>query len=585
MIETQIKHQTMVRNLMKTNSSRGCLMLARLPLAMLGFLLVCPLATAQPRPKGKPKEPADVKIRIPDFTPLHAPAMVFAALDDRMALTKLKEAIYVPDLCLYRYRVGTTSAECQKFVDQSMGYFYSYVWIEAARSAETALKHDPNCAYAWLMLSKGLDKWGRSAEATTALKKAQELMPKAPHREQMLISAKLLEKGITGSATTPDERKKATAKALDDMLVIYDDDEEAWFAHAVLLGGFQGSNSEGVPFYKALLKINPVHPGANHELVHFYENTRRPAIGWPYAEGYIASSPGIPHAFHMQAHLATRIGKWDKTADRSWKAVELEREYHKAQGVNHSEDHQFSHHLETLVLALLHDGRYADAEKIKAECGKYGYKFPMLWFRLAVSQHRWEEAETMVANERKGDKTQASYMAALMSLERGDTAKATAEVDILRLAQQNKKGDRRLEQRLWETQGRLMCQTGSGEAGLKLLQRTVEKTKDDYQHHAWGGGAYHMENWGMSALETGKWDVAEEAFLEALAHDPGSVRGSLGMQIICEKQGRTEEAKRFAALGQRLWAKADVKDLASLREHIIHLAGKSTAGVAAAGSE
>ena len=31
---------------------------------------------------------------------------------------------------------------------------------------------------------------------------------------------------------------------------------------------------------------------------------------------------------------------------------------------------------------------------------------------------------------------------------------------------------------------------GSGEAGLKLLKRNVDQTKDNYQSHAWGGGAF-----------------------------------------------------------------------------------------------
>ena len=559
-------------------------MLARSCLPTLALILTSLPLAAQPADKAKPKDAPKPDLRIPDVTPLHAPGMVFVVLDDRMPVSKLRPAVYVPNLCAYRYRVGTASEECQKFVDQSMGYYYSYVWIETVRSAETALKHDPNCAYAWLMLHKGLEKWGRDKDATAALKKAQELLPKATHRENLIINAKLLEKGLAGSATSADDRKKAAGRALDEMLVIYDDDEEAWYAHAIL-GGFQGSGSEAVPFHKALLKLNPLHPGANHELVHFYEGTRRPALGWPYAEGYIASSPGVPHAFHMQAHLATRIGKWDKTTDRSWKAIELQREYHRMQGVAHSEDHQFSHHLETLTLALLHDGRYADAESIKKECTKHGYKFVLQWFRLAVSQQKWDEAEAMITTERKSDKNQASYMAALLNLERGDTARAAAEVDVLRQSLQNKKGDRRLEQRLWETQGRLMCKTGAGDGGLKLLQRAVDKTKDDYYHHSWGGGAYHMENWGVSALEVGKWDVAEEAFLEALAHDPGSVRGSLGMQIICEKQGRTQEAERFAVLSQRLWSRADAKDFIRLRQNLAAKAAKSSSSVASAGGE
>ena len=104
-----------------------------------------------------------------------------------------------------------------------------------------------------------------------------------------------------------------------------------------------------MPFYKALLRINPLHPGANHELLHYYENSRRPALGWIYAENYIKSSPGIPHPFHMQAHLAMRIGKWAQTTDRSAHAIALERAYHKEMNVKPHDDQQYAHHLETLL--------------------------------------------------------------------------------------------------------------------------------------------------------------------------------------------------------------------------------------------
>lgn len=541
-------------------------------LVLLGLVIASP---AFAFPKLKPPPPA----RVPEVTPPHAPAMAFVALDDRMAMTKLPPAVYVPNLCVLRYRVGTSSADCQKFVDQSLGYFYSYVWIEAARSAETAVRHDPNCAYAWLLLHKGLEKWGRSTEATTALKKAQELMPKAPHREQMLITARLHEKGLLGAANV-DERKKKAAATLDEMLTIYDDDTEAWFARGAL-NGTQMVQNESVPYYKALLRIDPVHPGANHELVHFHELARRPALGWPNAQGYMASSPGLPHAFHMQSHLAMRIGKWEKTTDWSTKAIELQREYHKVQGVKHHQDHQFSHHLETLTLALVHDGRYREADSIRVECGQYGYRFNIPWFRMAVGMQDWEAADRVIVEQRKRDKTLAAYLGAMMYLERGDTAKASAEVDVLRQATQTKKGDRRLEQRLWEAQGRLMCQTGSGVEGCKLIQRVVDKTKDEYHYHAWGGGAAAMESWGIGALEAGLADQAEEAFLEALAHDAGSATAAFGMRALCERLGRKDEAKVFDALGRRLWAKADSMAVEALRDSMTKRAEKLPPATAA----
>ena len=234
---------------------------------------------------------------------------------------------------MYHYPVSTRSAECQAFCDQGLGYFYSYVWMEAARCFETALSHDPDCAFAWLGLHRSLEKWGKGTTAPKpapllavvgavaqaklperfeksprdyALDKASELMPKANHREQLLIQARLQEKGMW-PGVKPDERKKkaqAVARRAADAL-------RGRRGGLVLRGPRSPTGrTPRRPFYKALLRVNPLHPGANHELVHFYENVQRPALGWPYAEGYIKSSPGIPHAFHMQAHLAMRIGKW-----------------------------------------------------------------------------------------------------------------------------------------------------------------------------------------------------------------------------------------------------------------------------------
>ena len=57
----------------------------------------------------------------------------------------LAPAKLFPGLCLVRNRVSTTSEPCQSYFDQGLGYFYSYVWMEAARSFETATRHDPDC--------------------------------------------------------------------------------------------------------------------------------------------------------------------------------------------------------------------------------------------------------------------------------------------------------------------------------------------------------------------------------------------------------------------------------------------------------
>lgn len=509
---------------------------------------------------------------------------------DKMPMSGLTPSKILPNLCTYKYRITTQSPECQAFFDQGLGFFYSYVWMEAARSLETALKHDPECPMAWWALSRALERYGKSSH-NDALKKADELKAKASHREQLLILARMYEKGLAPNAGDQDARKKKAIETIDQLLSLYDDDEEAWYNRAQLAvgsrvfggGGFTGGGqAAAVPFYKALLRINPVHPGATHELVHYYEMAQRPALGWTYADKYIESSPGIPHAFHMQAHLATRLGRWNRTGDLSARAIELHRAYQKEMGVTAREDAQFSHHLEILTVSLIHDGRLREARAIKQEAQAAGFRHNMPWFKLHLAEGDWEEVFKLVNQFRKTDKNTASYMAALAYLKQGDLSRAAAEVEVLQQAYQNRKNDRTLELRLWETQGLLMCRTGGVDAGLKLLAKAVEKTKDSFAHHAWGNGAYYMEAWGTAALQCGKLDVAEEGFLEALAHDSGSARAAMGMQILCERQGRQEEAQRFADMARKHWSRAEVRtfdhEFAFLRQnHAAHAAQRTAA--------
>ena len=57
---------------------------------------------------------------------------------------------------------------------------------EAFGEFETAARLDPDCVMAWWGLSRAIEKWGKG-QHTEALKKAQELLPKAAHCEQLLL--------------------------------------------------------------------------------------------------------------------------------------------------------------------------------------------------------------------------------------------------------------------------------------------------------------------------------------------------------------------------------------------------------------
>ena len=172
-------------------------------------------------------------------------------------------------------------------------------------------------------------------------------------------------------------------------------------------------------------------------------------------------------------------------------------------------------------------------------------------------------------------------MAALLSLERGDHAKAAAEVDVLRQVHQTKAVRPPAGAAPGGSAGPLVMCDGAGTEGLKLLKRTVEKTKDDYYHHAWGGGAYFMEAWGIGALDAGNAaKPRRKRFSRRLAHDSGSVRGALGMEApVRPHRADRRGSARLRHLARRLWSKADPVDFEALRDDMTRRADAHPRGL------
>jgi len=479
--------------------------------------------------------------------------------DDLLPHTKLKPSRLEKDLCLFQYKIHTSSPLCQSFNDQGLSYLYSYVWMEAARSFETALKHDPDCVMSHIGLGKALDRWGKKAESTKVLKSAKRLEEKAAPNEKALLQATFVEYGLNENpAPVGDARIKAATNIIDQALTQYEEDQELWFTRAQIACNYgnSGGNSNSAIFYKALLKINPLHPGANHELIHFYEGQQRPNLGWPHAEGFFLSSPGIPHASHMQAHLATRLGKWDKTSDRSTKAVKLEIAYHKDMNVKPSEDHQFQHHIQTLLISLTHDGRFKEALTLN-DTRPDKSRSSVAWFKFLLAARDYAGAEAEAKKFIKTDKNNGAFLMAILFLSKNDPESALPWVESLQESWITGKKEKQQEFRIWEIQGLMLAAQGQFKLAARLLKRAVDKSKNDYSHHAWGNGSYYLEKWGLISLAGKDFEDAEEAFLEALAHDPGSFRSALGLRRICELTGRKEEAKDYSILAEKCWSKAD----------------------------
>ena len=175
-------------------------------------------------------------------------------------------------------------------------------------------------------------------------------------------------------------------------------------------------------------------------------------------------------------------------------AIVLQEAYHQKMKVAVSEDWQLAHHYETLMQGLIHDGRFKERMSRKRNARSTN---SITAFTGCVSP--WPSAiGTRRSSTRRlfQGQDQTSYLRGLVYIRKGDYERARPEVNVLREAFQTNRTNKDIELRLWTAQGLLLCGTG-GDGGLKLLAKAVEKTKDDYNRHAWGHGAYFMENWGL----------------------------------------------------------------------------------------
>jgi tetratricopeptide (TPR) repeat protein len=119
--------------------------------------------------------------------------------------------------------VGTKSQEAQRFYDQGLAYLHSYVWLEAARSFNQALRIDPSLAIAHAQLSIAYTELNAPAAAREALERATALEA-SPH-DRRHVELRALQMAAEEAPRDP-TKLGAYRAALGEALNAYPHDEE-----------------------------------------------------------------------------------------------------------------------------------------------------------------------------------------------------------------------------------------------------------------------------------------------------------------------------------------------------------------------
>jgi tetratricopeptide (TPR) repeat protein len=475
--------------------------------------------------------------------------------------------------------VASSSKDAQAFYDQGLAYLHSYVWIEAARSFNAALRLDPKLALAHVGLSVAYVELSRPAEARKSIEAARALAPALPDHDRRHIEARSLQM-LAEEAPGDAAKLSAYRKALDAAIAAHPRDVEF-----VLLRGMaetpdpaergQGSTAASARYYERALAMAPEQFAARHYLTHACENTNQQALALEHSAAYAKQAPDIPHAQHMHGHNLRRAGRVYEAIVQFEAADRLHREYIKREQIPGEYDWHYEHNLGLLGTSLQYTGQLKRAETVL----KTAFALPTGLLVQAFNKREWpmflrargrfQEAEAaakmLIAHphpvvQATGHIEAGFAMLAANRWTEAGNASNTA-LKLLRTAP----GGAIAANALLALQGEFHLRTAAREKGRATLEDVARRVRAAPGPDLWAQALFTLESLARAARAVGDWELAGRMANQMLEHDPHYAGGHYALALVAEHDGDTATARSEFAQALKLWAKAD-PDLPELAE-------------------
>jgi tetratricopeptide (TPR) repeat protein len=469
----------------------------------------------------------------------------------------------------------SATATAQAFYNQGVAYLHGYVWIEAARSFNQALRHDPNLAMAYNGLSYAYSGLEDTEAARAMFAKAKTLASRASEREQRRIEirGRQLE-----AIAEPDNMGKLVEyrKALDSALALWPDDAELWLLRGNAeeprpSGRGQRGGAATIAFYEAALKRSPDHFAAHHYLTHTYETIGMADRALVHGEAYARLAPAIPHAQHMYGHDLRRVGRIEEAISYFEKTRRLEEAYFSAEKIRPEMDWHYAHNLSLLATAYQYQGRMKETEEIlrqlfalpkfTAYFELWGKEWPEFLLGRGRYQDALEAAHVMTRSKWAAVRSVGHAVAGNCRLAMNQPKEAQAAlaptadsvrpyIDALRAEMLQRSG-----------------QHNEAAAILKEVQRQLRAIPGP---DAWIQALFRLESIARTSRDIGDWALAEYTAKQMLDHDKSYAGAHYALALVAEHQGDLTTARKEFAAALKLWGKADseLRELRELREKL-----------------
>ena len=481
--------------------------------------------------------------------------------------------------------VTTSSPEAQAFYDQGINYLHGYVWIEAGRSFQQALRLDPKLALAWVGLSRVYSGIDDPDQARQAVARAQALAGGVTPREQRRIA--LRAKQLEAMAAIDDAAKHAEyKKAIDDALARDIADAGLWLIRgnaeeASAAGRGQRGGAASTAFYLEALRLAPDDGAAHHYLTHSYETIGQVPLALEHGEAYARLAPAVPHSHHMWGHDLRRVGRIDEAIAAFRRTDELEKAYYAAEGIPAELDWHHVHNLDLLASAHQHKGQMRKAEATMREAAAlpaltdYAEFNQKLLTVFLLGRQRWDEAVEASGHLARGKWSASRAVGHSLSghalLARGRIAQARAALEAAEREMATVPsstagiGVSRGQVKPWidMLRGELLLREGGRAEGRGLLEGVARTLRGLPGPDAWIQALFRLEAMARLAREVGEWELADFMAGQMLEHDAAYGGSHLARALVAEHRGDGIAAARARAEAARYWRDAD-PDLAEL---------------------
>jgi tetratricopeptide (TPR) repeat protein len=490
-------------------------------------------------------------------------------------------------------KVTTSSPEAQKYYDQGLAYLHSYVWIEAARSFNQALRLDPKMAMAYLGLSRTYSGLTDPNAALEALEKAQVLAPSEQEweRQRIQLRARQLDAidDIDNQAKLESYRKALDAELKTrpndiELLLIRGNAEESFAS-----GRGQFGLPTAVPFYDRVVKLQADNPAAHHYLVHNYENLGMPEEAVKHGEAYARMTPNIAHAQHMYGHDLQKVNRNSEAVIQFQKAQQIEEAYYREEHIDVRYDWHHIHNLDLMSISHAFMGQMKAAEAMWREAfadpptsglwEAYQAKWPEFLLERGRAQEALLAAQKLSAGRWPVGRTMGYILAGrayvhLHQLDNADAEVAAAEKEAAQIEEVDPE-PLLPHPRIYPVFPLLLLKTElalrrGNEGAEPAMRDLLLKAKEHFRQADSTDSLFLMQLVAEDCRSLKKWDLAEFASEQMLGFDANYAGGHYEMAMVKVQTGQAGAARPELERAIELWKNAD-PDLDELRQAKQHL--------------